>query len=164
MELIYPRSPREVMAGWVHLGRFVDKIRLHLAGQLHPDYQNNFTKGFDALWLQAAGLTAEHFIDVVRQTLTDGQVVDWVRINIKKTDAEKALFRDTLLNYGRQDDDHRARLKQRKEEARLGYRDDIQTFVDLIDADEKRLPDPKASSMVINIPLPNFAKGKYAEQ
>mgnify|MGYP000176444679 CR=1 FL=1 len=33
-DIIYPRSPREIMAGWGHLPRFVDKIRLHLADQL----------------------------------------------------------------------------------------------------------------------------------
>jgi hypothetical protein len=58
-EIIYPRSPREMMSGWVYLPRFVDKIRLHLAGKLHPDYQENFTKGFDGAWLKAAGVTAE---------------------------------------------------------------------------------------------------------
>jgi Domain of unknown function (DUF5069) len=38
MEKIYPRSPRELMCGWVHLPRYIDKIRLYLAGKLHPDY------------------------------------------------------------------------------------------------------------------------------
>ena len=57
--IIYPRSPRETMSGWVYLPRFVDKIRLHLAGKLHPDYQPNFcTRGFDAAWLKAAGLSS----------------------------------------------------------------------------------------------------------
>ena len=27
------RSPRETMDGWVHLPRYIDKIRLHLAGR-----------------------------------------------------------------------------------------------------------------------------------
>src|SRR5438874_8807716 len=31
-DLIYPRSPRETMCGWTHLPRYIDKIRLHLAG------------------------------------------------------------------------------------------------------------------------------------
>src|SRR5579864_8374313 len=62
-ELIYPRSPREMMSGWAYLPRFVDKIRLHLAGRLHPDYQENFTQGFDAQWLKAAGLEAGPFIE-----------------------------------------------------------------------------------------------------
>jgi hypothetical protein len=137
--IIYPRSPREVMAGWVYLPRFVDKIRLHLAGKLHSDYQENFTNGFDGAWLKAAGLTAEPFIAMVKSTLTDGQVADWVAQNVKKTEADKQAFNQFVLNRGRDDDAVKARLKMRIEQAGLAHRDDIQTFVDFIDADEKRL-------------------------
>ena len=138
--IIYPRSPREVMAGWTHLPRFVDKIRLHLASKLHPDYQENLGKGFDGWWLKEAGLTAEQFIEVVKNTIADGEVADWVAKNVKKTDAEKTAHRERMLNHGKQDDETlRARLKMRKEQAGLGHRDDIQTFVDYIDADEKRI-------------------------
>ena len=138
-EMIYPRSPRETMAGWVHLPRFVDKIRLHLAGKLHPEYQNNFTDGFDGLWLEAAGLTAEQFIDVVKKTITDGEVADWVRQNVKKTDADKQAFAKYVLNRGNDADDSKARLEKRKQELGLTQRPDVKTFVDLIDADEKRI-------------------------
>jgi len=140
-KIIYPRSPRETMAGWVYLPRFVDKIRLHLAGKLHSDYQENFAKkGFDAAWLRAAGVSAPEFIEVVKNSLTDGEVTDWVVQHVKKTDQEKAAFNTNTLNYGRSDDPAlRARLQQRKEESKLGHRDDIQTFVDYIDADEKRI-------------------------
>jgi hypothetical protein len=127
------------MAGWNYLPRFVDKIRLHLAGKLAPDYQENFTKAFDGAWLKAAGLTAEQFIDVVKNSITDGEVCDWVLHNVKKSDAEKAAFNQFVLNRGRAGDDEvKARLKLRKEEAGLAHRDDIQTFADMIDADEKR--------------------------
>jgi hypothetical protein len=138
-EIIYPRSPRETMAGWVYLPRFVDKIRLHLAGKLHSDYQENFTKGFDGAWLKAAGLQADSFIDVVKKTTTDGEVADWVTKNVKKTATEKATFNNFVLNRGQDDDASKARLKMRKEEAGLANRDEITTFVDFIDADEKRL-------------------------
>jgi hypothetical protein len=127
------------MCGWVYLPRFVDKIRLHLAGKLPPDYQENFTKGFDGAWLKAAGVTAEQIIGVVRGSVTDGQVSDWVRQNVKKSDAEKQAFNNYILNRGLEDDSElRARLKMRKEQAGLAHRDDIRTFVDFIDADEKR--------------------------
>ena len=137
-EMIYPRSPRETMAGWVYLPRFVDKIRLHLAGRLHPDYQNNFTDGFDGVWLEAAGLTAEQFIAVVKNTITDGQVADWVRQNVKKTEADKQALAKYILNRGNDAEDSRARLEKRKQELGLSHRPDVKTFVDLIDADEKR--------------------------
>jgi hypothetical protein len=138
-ENIFPRSPRETMCGWVHLPRFVDKTRLHLAGKLHSDYQENFTKGFDGIWLKHAGVSAEQFIAVVKNSLTDGQVADWVRLNVKKSDAEKAAFRDFVLNRGSEPGEVADRLKMRKEQSGLAHRDDIKTFVDYIDADEKRI-------------------------
>jgi uncharacterized protein DUF5069 len=138
-DIIYPRSPREVMAGWVHLPRFLDKTRLHLAGKLSADYQENFTKGFDGAWLQAAGVRPDQFIAMVKVSVIDGQVYDWVIRNVKKTDAEKAAFNNYVLNRGNDTDEMKARLKLRKEQAGLAHRDDIQTFVDFIDADEKRI-------------------------
>lgn len=127
-----------MMAGWVYLPRFIDKIRLHKAGQLPADYVENFTKGFDGAWLKAASLTAETFIAVVTNSLTDGQVCDWVRSNVKTSDADRTAFNQHVLNRGTEDSEIKARLKMRKEQAGLAHRDDIQTMVDFIDADEKR--------------------------
>lgn len=138
-EIIYPRSPRETMSGWVYLPRFVDKIRLHLAGKLHPDYQENFTKGFDGSWLKASGVNADEFIAVVKNSVTDGQVADWVARHVKKSDTEKAAFRDHILKRGTEGGEITDRLKMRKEQAGFAHRDDIKTFVDFIDADEKRI-------------------------
>ena len=139
-DLIYPRSPRETMGGWMHLPRYIDKIRLHLAGKLHADYQENLGKGFDERWLKAAGLTHEQIVEVVRGTVTDGQVADWVWKNVKKTEAEKRSHAEGMLNYPKADDAAmQARLKMRKEQAGLSHREDIRTFVDFIDADEKRI-------------------------
>ena len=138
-DIVYPRSPREMMDGWVYLPRFIDKIRLHLAGKLHADYQENFTKGFDGAWLKAAGVSAEQMIEVVKNSVTDGQVCDWMRKNVKKSQAEKDAFRNYILNRGTDDEEIKARLKMRKEQAGLAHRDDIKVFVDFIDADEKRI-------------------------
>ena len=128
------------MAGWMHLPRFIDKIRLHLAGKLHEDYQPNFCKGFDGLWLELAGVKAEEFIEVVRNSITDGQVCDWVLKHAKNEASAKAAQRERMFNYPKKDDaEMQARLKMRKEQAGVAHRDDIQLFVDVIDADEKRL-------------------------
>jgi len=136
---IYPRSPRETMCGWMHLPRYIDKIRLHLAGKLHSDYQPNLGKGFDGAWLKAAGLTHEKFVEVVKNSMTDGEVSDWVRGNVQGSDAEKKAHAEGMLNYPKPDDaDGQARLKLRKEQNGLAHRDDIKCFVDFIDADEKR--------------------------
>jgi len=142
MDVIFPRSPLETMAGWVYLPRFVDKVRLHLAGKLSADYTANFAyKGFDAKWLVAAGVKAEDFIQVVAGTVTDGQVCDWVERNINPGRAHsRAAFNAHALNFGRGGDSElAARLKMRKEAAGVGSRDDVDTFFACIDADEKRI-------------------------
>jgi len=123
----------------MHLPRYVDKIRLHLAGALPEDYRENLGKGFDGRWLAAAGITHEQMVEVVRQTITDGQVCDWVRQHVRKTEAEKTAHREAMLRYPPADDlALQERLRARKEQAGLAYREDLQTFVDFIDADEGR--------------------------
>ena len=139
-ETIYPRSPRETMAGWHYLPRYVDKIRLHLAGKLHADYQENLGKAFDGFWLKAAGVTHEQFVEAVKNSITDGQVCDWVRQNVKISAAEHdAHWQDVLSRPLANDESAKARLKMRKEKAGLGHRDDIKCFVDMLDADENRI-------------------------
>ena len=139
-EIIYPRSPRETMDGWHYLPRYVDKIRLHLAGQLHSDYTENFGKGFDGMWLKAADVAHEQMIEVVKHSITDGQVCDWVRKNVKKSLAEKAAHWEDILSRPKAGDEAaNARLKMRKEQCGGAHRDDVRTFVDVIDLDEKRI-------------------------
>ena len=138
-DIIYPRSPRETMDGWPHLPRYIDKIRLHLAGKLHADYQPNLGKGFDEGWLKAAGITHEQMVELVKSSVTDGEVCDWVRRSVRKSAADKAVLLSRMLDYPRKDDAAmQERLKLRKEQSGLSHRDDIKCFVDYIDADEKR--------------------------
>lgn len=136
---IFPRSPRETMCGWAHLPRYIDKIRLHLAGQLGPDYQPNLGKGFDGLWLERAGLKHEQFVEVVRASVCDGQVCDWVLKNVSRTDADKKAHWLAMLDYPSATDAvAQDRLRQRKASSGLSHRDDIKNFVEYIDADEGR--------------------------
>jgi len=124
----------------MHLPRYIDKIRLHLAGKLHSDYQANLGKGFDAMWLKAAGIAHEQMVEVVRNSFIDGQVSDWVRTHVKRSPVEKRAHGEMMLNRPAADDPAaQERFKQRKKEFGLAHRDDVRTFVDLNDADEKRI-------------------------
>jgi hypothetical protein len=76
----------------------------------------------------------------VKNSLTDGQVYDWVRKNVKKTQAEKdAHWQEMLIRPKPGDEAAQARLKLRKEQCGGGHRDDVKTFVDVIDLDEERI-------------------------
>ena len=92
------------------------------------------------MWLKYAGVTHEQMIEVVKNSVTDGEVCDWVRHNVKKSPAEKAAHAKDMLSRPPADDAEAvARLKMRKEQSGIAHRDDIKTFVDYIDADEKRI-------------------------
>mgnify|MGYP003322918250 CR=1 FL=1 len=137
-DTIYPRSPYETMDGWVHLPRLVDKIRLHEAGQLHEDYQPNYLhKGFDLAWFKASGIEPDTLVEIIKNSITDGQVSDWVKANVRFPDEAKAALRDDLLSYGTVGA-LLERLIQRKAESGLQDRDDIRCMFDYIDADEGR--------------------------
>jgi hypothetical protein len=139
-KIIYPRSARETMDGWRYLPRYVDKIRLHLAGKLHSDYTDNFGKAFDALWLNAAGVTHEQMIEVVKNSITDGEVCDWVHHHVKKSAEEKmAHWNDILGRPLANDPAANDRFKMRMEQANLSHRTELKCFVDYMDADEKRI-------------------------
>lgn len=139
-DIIYPRSPRETMCGWMHLPRYIDKIRLYLVNRLHADYQPNFGKGFDDAWLKAAGVNHEAFIEIVRGSVCDGQVADWVAKNVMVSADDKQSHAANMLDYPKaRDQAMNDRLIQRKEQAGLSHRREITTFVDFIDADEGRI-------------------------
>lgn len=128
------------MAGWCHLPRYVDKIRLFLAGRLGADYLPLFGKNSDALWLAAAGVTHEQMIEVVRGTITDGEVCDWVRTHVHKTVAEKAAHRAAMVDFPPLGDaEAQAFFEQRKAAYGMANRRDITNRGDMLDADEGRI-------------------------
>ncbi len=126
------------MAGWVHLPRFVDKIRLHFAGKLPADYQSNFCQGFDGRWLAAADVAKDAFLEMVRQAKDDAAVEQWVRANVRKTPAQIEAFNQFVLTRGR-NDEAAVRFQEVKKQAGLADRQDVQCFVDLIEVDEGRM-------------------------
>ena len=74
---------------------------------------------------------------MIKNSITDGQVSDWVKANVKSSDADKEALRTSLLSYGTEGA-LLERLIQRKAESGLQDRDDIQCMFQYIDADEGR--------------------------
>ena len=59
---------------------------------------------------------------------------------LKTAGLAEAVHREAMLNYPKAEDQAmQDRLKLRKEQSGMAQRDDIRSFVDYIDADEKRL-------------------------
>ena len=141
---IYPRSPKALLGGVAHLGRFIDKIRLRNAGQI-KDY-NYMTVGFDKYLVDFLGIDAKAFEQLVLAGGTDEALLAWVQANGKPvTDAEIRLFSQNLLKAEPKDDAARLRFQGRLQEIStkrgvpVSALPPVSTWADVIELDEERL-------------------------
>lgn len=134
------RSPYDPVGGLFHFGRMLDKIRLHAAGQLPTDYHQNLGVGFDGRCCSFLGVKYEDVVARVKLGGGDDEVLQWCFENGRKPTEEEIEVWNAYMSKRGWRDGASARLAQRKKESGLENRDDIQTFFDLIDAEEGRPP------------------------
>jgi hypothetical protein len=136
-----PRSPYEVVGGYVHLGRTIDKARAHNSNSL-GEYWYGEDSGMDKFLLDFLDLPAQEFVEAVKTLPTDEDVVNWLKTRCPKTDAEIAEQNESHRALGSQVERQNAFIRgivQRLDPSRT----DIQTFFDLmVLADEKEFERP----------------------
>src|SRR5271156_2691929 len=76
----YPRSPRALFAGFVIVGRILDKCRALLNGTA-GEYEYNY--GMDRVFFEFAGIDAEQFKGFVATGATDEEVAGWIKVKAK---------------------------------------------------------------------------------
>ena len=140
----YPRSPKALVGGIAHLGRFIDKIRLRNTGQIQ-DY-NYITVGFDKYLVDFLGIDAKSFEQRVLAGGTDEELLAWVKVNgCKPSEQEVAQWSQALLGSGPKDDAARQRFQARlqdivnKRGVALSSLPAVTTWADVIELDEERL-------------------------
>lgn len=117
----------------------LDKIRLHSAGSLPPDYQANLGGGFDARCCTFLRVTYADVVAQVKQGQSDEAVLAWCESRGgSHTDDECNLWCRFMMKIGWRDDRTIA-LQQRIKEYGLTGRP-IETFFDLNEYDEGRDP------------------------
>ena len=77
----FPRSPREMLAGYVIAARAVDKCRSVLAG-LGGEYHSGCP--VDAMFLEFTEIPYETFRDFVATGATDDEIAAWIEKTAKK--------------------------------------------------------------------------------
>ena len=132
------RSPHETVGGIVHFGRMLDKIRLHREGKLPDDYLKSLGLGFDGRCCTLLGVKYEDVIARVKLGGEDEDVLEWCFTDGHKPSEEEIEIFNSFLRKRGWRDDASSRLVERKKEAGLSDRDEIQTFFDFIYADEYR--------------------------
>lgn len=140
----FPRSPKALLGGIAHLGRFIDKIRLRHAGQIQ-DY-NYITVGFDKYLVDFLGIDAKSFEQRVLAGGTDEELLAWVKADGRKpSDEEIAQWSQGLLASGPKDEAARQRFQGRLEEIAtkrsvpVSSLPPVSTWADVIELDEGRM-------------------------
>jgi hypothetical protein len=134
----YPRSVKEKLAGYVHLGRMIDKCRASLADTLG---EYIYPCPMDMRLLDFAGIAPDQLTKAVRGK-TDDAIVDWFRKTAKPhSQSEIEQWNETMLTYGPDTEEKWGYFRQLRDAADPS-RTDITSWADLLDLDEKR-PVPK---------------------
>lgn len=125
----------------VYFGRMLDKIRLHAAGQLPPDYRNNLGVGFDGRCCTFLKIGYADLVARVPQGGSDEEILAWCHERGgPRTDDECNVWNRFMMKLGWRDD-RSAVLQQRVIEYGLAGKGlPIETFFDLNDYDEGRDP------------------------
>lgn len=140
----YPRSPKALLGGIAHLGRFIDKVRLRHAGKIQ-DY-NYITVGFDKYMIDFLQIDVKAFEQQVLNGDSDEKLLAWVRANGRAhSDEELAQWSQGLLTGGPKDDAARHRFEGRiqaiatKRGVPVASLPPAHTWVDIIEIDEGRM-------------------------
>jgi gluconokinase len=136
------RSPRDQVGGIFVFGRILDKIRLQAKeGCLPEGYHLGLVPGgrsFDDRVCRFLGVSFEALQERVLQGGGDEEVLEWCFQNGRRPDAEQIeIWNGFMMKRGWRDSASPG-LAQQKAEAGLGGRHDIETFFDLMDAEEGR--------------------------
>ncbi|HJT22490.1 MAG TPA: DUF5069 domain-containing protein [Nitrospira sp.] len=140
----YPRSPKTMLGGIAHLGRFIDKIRLRHAGHIQ-DY-NYITIGFDKHLIDFLGIDAKAFEQRVLAGGSDEELLAWVAAHGKPVTTEEIVrWSEQLLASTPKDDAGRQRFQGRLKEiaakraVTVTDLPPVSTWADVIELDEERL-------------------------
>ena len=129
--------------GLVYFARMLDKIRLHAQGLLPEDYfvgVDDDPTLFDARCTRFLGVDYKELAIRTLQGGSDEEILEWCfKRGRKPSDEEIAIWNAFLLKRGWRDEAS-ADLQASKKRAGWENRDDIQTWVDLHDAEEARTP------------------------
>jgi hypothetical protein len=137
-----PCSDYQETKGLIYFARMLDKIRLHAQGLLPADYFVGVEDPtfFDARCARFLGVDYDELSMRTLQGGSDEEILEWCfKRGRKPSDEEIAIWNAFLLKRGWRDeasDD----LQAAKKRSGLGDRDDIQTWIDLHDAEEGRTP------------------------
>lgn len=136
-------SPYVKTKNLVWFARMLQKARLHAAGQLGPDYLPWVGKGFDGRCLRLLRIEYADLLARLPQGGTDEEILEWCFARGRQpTDEEIFMFNEYMVKRGIRDTDNPGQIEDYKAKYGFGGRAELQTYFDVIEADEGRFGKP----------------------
>ena len=139
----YPRSPRFLLGGIAHLGRFIDKICLRHVGKIQG--YNYITVGFDKYLVDFLQIDPKALEQLVLAGVMDEDLLAWVKANSRKpSDQEIAQWSQGIPSSGPIDAAAWQRFQGRlqdvatKRAVPVSSPPSVSTWADAIELDEGR--------------------------
>ncbi len=120
----------------------IDKIRLHLRGELPHEYQSHFglTAGLDGHLCGFLGVSHNDLIREVANGKSDAEILEWCfATRSRPTPMQRRIWNGFARKFGWRDMAS-GYLETVKLEDGLADRDDLVTAFDIIDTREGRIP------------------------
>jgi hypothetical protein len=137
----YPRSAYDQVGGLVYFARMLDKIRLHAAGNLPPDYHANLSIGFDGRCCRFLQVEYATLRQRVLQGGSDEQILQWCFQTGRQPSEEEILVWNSFLRkrgWRDEEDGTTEELERYKAQSGFADRTDILTLFDYYEVDEGR--------------------------
>lgn len=137
-----PCSDYKQTKGLIYFARMLDKIRLRTRGELPLDYFVGVDDPtfFDARCTRFLGVDYDQLVARTLQGGSDEEILGWCFKHGRKPSEEEIEIWNAFIAKRGWRDAGSEDLQAAKERAGWGNRDDIQTWVDLHDAEEGRTP------------------------
>lgn len=140
----YPRSPKDKMLGLVSLKRTIDKAKAHNEGHLG---EYNYDCPHDKPLFEFLGTNGEEFARKVKELGSDEKIGEWVKQLLKnKTPEDIERFNESRFHWYPEPASHSHEYFMNLRKQIAPERDDVVTWFDLLDLDEKR-PVPRATAL-----------------
>src|SRR5438477_6106310 len=142
MENQPPITDYKKTKGLIYFARMLYKIRLHVEGRLAPGYFVGVEDPtfFDARCTRFLGVDYNELVERTLEGGSDEEILEWCFERGRRPSEEEIAIWNAFLSKRGWRDDASADLQAAKEGSGFGDRDDIQTWVDLHDAEEGRTP------------------------
>ena len=137
---VFPRSPKQKMAGLVHLVRMIDKGRAYKEKKL-ADYI--YPCPLDKIILNFLGIKADTFANITVEK-KDEEISNWVKELIKSKTPNDLVLINKIILEKKPDSEDRLKYYNKTRDKIDPSRSDLTTWVDLMDLEEGRFP-PKVS-------------------